>query len=281
MKLQSQIPVFNLFGETASFPDVVHCERIWDRARLHDWKIAPHRHRQMMQIFFVEQGAARIRVDGVSSRLEDGDFQFIPAQSVHDLEIVRGSEGLVLSFPVALVAALHNTGLERHLARSFVAQADARVRLVLGQIATTFAGTDTYRDSLLVGLAQTALAASAEIAARSAEAMEPLQERRMLEFDRLLVEHLAAGWGAAEFALAMSITPGHLSRICRDATGQSASRHIEAARMTEAGRLLAFTRLSVAEIGYRLGYADPPYFSRRFREATGETPSQYRSRYSG
>ncbi|MBB4105265.1 AraC family transcriptional activator of pobA [Rhizobium borbori] len=234
-----------------------------------------------MQIFFVEQGAARIRVDGVSSRLEDGDFQFIPAQSVHDLEIVRGSEGLVLSFPVALVAALHNTGLERRLARSFVAQADARVRLVLRQIATTFAGTDTYRDSLLVGLAQTALAASAEIAARSAEAMEPLQERRMLEFDRLLVEHLAAGWGAAEFALAMSITPGHLSRICRGATGQSASRHIEAARMTEAGRLLAFTRLSVAEIGYRLGYADPPYFSRRFREATGETPSQYRSRYSG
>lgn len=281
MTLQSQIPVFSLFGETASFPDVVHCERIWDRARLHNWQIAPHRHRQMMQIFFVEQGGARIRVDGVASRLGNGDFQFIPAQSVHDLEIAQGSEGLVLSFPLALVAALHNTGLEHRLARPFVAQTDARVRMMLDQVAATFAGTDTYRDVLLVGLTQAVLAAAAEIAARGAEAMEPLQERRMLEFDRLLAEHLADGWGTAEFASAMSITPGHLSRICREATGQSASRHIEAARMTEAGRLLAFTRLSVAEIGFRLGYADPPYFSRRFRAATGETPSHYRLRYAG
>lgn len=51
------------------------------------------------------------------------------------------------------------------------------------------------------------------------------------------------------------------------------------ARLTEARRLLAFTLLPVAEIGYRLGFPDPAYFSRRFRAATGESPSVYRARF--
>ncbi|MEF9606167.1 helix-turn-helix transcriptional regulator, partial [Paracoccus sp. PXZ] len=79
---------------------------------------------------------------------------------------------------------------------------------------------------------------------------------------------------------ALSITPGHLNRICRAATGESASRHIEKAVMTEASRLLAFTRLSVAEIGYRLGFSDPSYFSRRFRVMTGQSPTTYRDRFT-
>ena len=73
----------------------------------------------------------------------------------------------------------------------------------------------------------------------------------------------------------------HDRELCRAATGASVSRHIETARMTEARRLLAFTRLPVAEIGYRLGFSDPPYFSRRFRAVTGETPSDYRERFAG
>ena len=56
---------------------------------------------------------------------------------------------------------------------------------------------------------------------------------------------------------------------------------LETAAMTEACRLIAFTRLPVAEVGYRLGYTDPPYFSRRFRARMGESPSAYRARVSG
>ncbi|WP_207101751.1 helix-turn-helix transcriptional regulator, partial [Paracoccus shandongensis] len=64
------------------------------------------------------------------------------------------------------------------------------------------------------------------------------------------------------------------------ATGQGATRHIETVLMTEARRLLAFTRLPIAEIGHRLGFDDPPYFSRRFRVATGQSPSEYRGRFA-
>ena len=46
----------------------------------------------------------------------------------------------------------------------------------------------------------------------------------------------------------------------------------------EAKRLLAYTALTVAEVGYELGYLDPAYFTRVFRMATGQTPKAFRAR---
>ncbi|WP_239017514.1 AraC family transcriptional regulator [Paenirhodobacter huangdaonensis] len=37
----------------------------------------------------------------------------------------------------------------------------------------------------------------------------------------------------------------------------------------------------MAEIGYRLAFDDPAYFSRRFRAVRGLTPSDYRAQFSG
>ncbi|RJK96572.1 helix-turn-helix domain-containing protein, partial [Paracoccus aestuarii] len=64
----------------------------------------------------------------------------------------------------------------------------------------------------------------------------------------------------------------------RAAKGHSLTAHLEAATMAEACRLIAFTRMPVAQIGYRLGFGDPSYFSRRFRRRMGESPSDYRLR---
>lgn len=281
MVLQSQIPVFNLFGETGAFPDVIHCERIWDRARLHDWVIAPHRHREMVQVFLMHQGQARVRVDGTDRQLDDGMVLFVPVRAVHGFSFRMGAEGLVLSIPLTIVSAIvtGSDELAARLARPFIGRADPRVLALAGEIATAFRGSGPFRAVLLAGLAQSLLAALAEIAAQEAAEVSPLVHRRLLDLDRLLARHLPDGWGVAEYAAALAVTPGHLTRICQTATGQSAARYIEMAVMTEASRLLAFTRLPVAEIGFRLGFRDPPYFSRRYRARTGEPPSAYRARF--
>ena len=44
----------------------------------------------------------------------------------------------------------------------------------------------------------------------------------------------------------------------------------------EAKRELVFTDLAAQEIGLRLGFADPAYFSRYFLRETGETPRAFR-----
>jgi len=44
----------------------------------------------------------------------------------------------------------------------------------------------------------------------------------------------------------------------------------------EAKRLLAYSNLTIAEIGYRIGYEDPNYFARFFRQKSGLSPGRYR-----
>ena len=75
------------------------------------------------------------------------------------------------------------------------------------------------------------------------------------------------------------MSTGHLGRLCRHALGMSTSAYIEATRMTEAARLLAFTQMPIAEVGYRLGFTDPSYFTRRFHKAREQTPTDYRDQF--
>lgn len=286
MVLSGQIPVFNLFGETGAFPDVVHCERIWDRARLHDWVIAPHRHRAMMQIFFMERGRAKVRLDGADYGFSDGDYLFVPPGVVHGFAFRQGCEGLVLSFPSHLAGAQSGgrsdgSGPGRGLLRFWLGRADPSLRQLMAQLVEGFGTSGTFRANLLTALSQALLARVAgEIETGSALAAPPGQ-RRMADFDRLIQTHITEGWSVGDYASALSVTPGHLNRICRTATGTSAARHIETAVMAEACRLLAFTQLAVAEVGYRLGFADPSYFSRRFRALQQQAPSDYRARFTG
>lgn len=51
--------------------------------------------------------------------------------------------------------------------------------------------------------------------------------------------------------------------------------------LEHARRLLSDPRLSVKEVAFALGFAQPPSFSRAFLKATGESPEHYRSRMLG
>lgn len=280
MSTQSPIPVFTLFGEHSGFPDVVHSERIHARAHLHDWVISPHRHDQMAQLFQIETGVAKTQIDGRAGILKSTEFLYIPPRTVHGFEFERGTEGVVLSFPLPVINALtpQSPDLTQTLSGIVTGPVLPELAQLLELQSHGFESTGTFRTQRLIGLSYAILAHVGEIGTQnqsSGTGGHQILER----LDHLIARHLAQHWRPSDYADALAITTGHLGRICRTATGKSASNYIETAVMTEASRLLAFTRLSVSEIGYRLGYTDPPYFSRRFRMACGITPSAYRARF--
>lgn len=282
MTLSPQIPVFTLFGETSAFPDVIHCERIWDRARLHDWVIQPHRHHAMCQVFFMRRGEARVHLDAREGRLEDGMFLYAPAGVVHGFQFRKGCEGMVLSFPSPVVSGIAETSaaLSQALAEAFSGPMPAFGEMLIDRISGEFAGTGAFRASQLLALSHGLLAELGASRPDAGQRATP-SDRRMQAFQAQIADPRSKGWSVADHARALGITPGHLNRICRAVTGQSASRHLETALMTEAARLLAFTRLGAAEIGFQLGFDDPSYFSRRFRNLLGESPTAYRKRIAG
>lgn len=81
-------------------------------------------------------------------------------------------------------------------------------------------------------------------------------------------------------ASALSLSAVHLSRILNQSVGVSFRQLLRNTRIEEAKRLLASNRYSVKEVAALVGFADNHYFSRSFKEATGQSASEYRSRYA-
>lgn len=281
MQSAPSIPVFTLFGETRAFPDVVHCEQIAERAPRHHWTIAPHRHAQMAQLFCIHSGHAKARVDGRPLEFSDNQALFVPAQAVHEFTFAPQTCGLVISIPMTV---LRSTGpapedLSRALSTAFLTGLDAALSQMTALLSERLDGTGRFRAQAAVALTHAILAHLAERA--PALPGSGASDARLGQVDALIAQHMSDGWRASDYAAALSLTTGHLSRLCRAAHGVGAAAYIEQKLMEEAARQLAFTRLGIAEIGFRLGFDDPSYFSKRFRARIGQTPSAYRSGFLG
>lgn len=75
----------------------------------------------------------------------------------------------------------------------------------------------------------------------------------------------------------LPIPPVQLSHILNQEVGVSFRHLLRHTRIEEAKRLLASHRYSVKEVAIRVGFTDSHYFSRTFKELTGQSASEYRS----
>jgi two-component system response regulator YesN len=65
-------------------------------------------------------------------------------------------------------------------------------------------------------------------------------------------------------------------RAFKHVTGMTCTDYTALARIRIAKSLLARNDLLVKEVAYRVGFENPNYFSRRFKEMEGRTPTSYR-----
>ncbi len=80
-------------------------------------------------------------------------------------------------------------------------------------------------------------------------------------------------------AARLNITPEYLSSIFNKEVGANFSSYIKDYRIKKAKELLINSNLKAYEISEQVGYSDPKYFSRVFREVTGYTPGEYQKAY--
>ena len=75
----------------------------------------------------------------------------------------------------------------------------------------------------------------------------------------------------------MYVSRAQLNRKVQAITGQSTSAYVTQLRMNYAKRLLAADpTITISEVALKCGYEDMAYFSRAFKQATGQTPTLYR-----
>lgn len=75
----------------------------------------------------------------------------------------------------------------------------------------------------------------------------------------------------------MAVSRMQLHRKLKALTGQSTSEFIRLQRLKLATHLLKENKISVSEIGYTVGFNDPSYFAKCFKQEFGCSPTEYTS----
>jgi AraC-like DNA-binding protein/ligand-binding sensor protein len=79
-----------------------------------------------------------------------------------------------------------------------------------------------------------------------------------------------------QIAGALSVHPVHLSRTFKKAMECDLREYLQRVRVDHARQRLKYSQLSVAEIGYEVGFQEKSHFGRIFTKLVGVSPGEYR-----
>ena len=281
--MTGSIPTYELYGEEGGGPnmDILHCETIAARSALHAGLISPHRHANLFQLFYLRCGKVRMTLDGSEFEPSTPCVITVPSITVHGFDFT-GVNGWVLTMPDVLIERLvtHAPDLAPHLDKPHIVHAEGQdIESLFSRIANEFTDIRPGRllsiqaclELILVWLARRQLVEQErEVAVQSKAAAHARRFRQLVEIG--FREQRALD----RYAQELGMTTTQLNRVCRTVFGKSALGVIHDRLLLEARRSLVYTSMTVAEVGYALGFSDPSYFTRFFVRATETAPSEFR-----
>ncbi|MCY0965649.1 helix-turn-helix domain-containing protein [Parathalassolituus penaei] len=287
----STIPKYALYGENPEqrWAQSLHYERIARRARHYQWKIHLHQHETLIQVLYVEEKHGTVHMNGQAIEFCAPCFIIIPAHVVHGFDFAPDIDGYVitaLQSPLESSLKITAAGALSIFSRGGVIDARSTERFftecasLFDMISREALTTSLYNASsanlllsaLLVKLSR--LQQTEELPQKNAQSSRKTEQ---IERFRLLVrKSLGTLVSVERYASEIGITASQLRRVCQEVLGESPLNIINAEIIHSAQRDLAFSTMTVQEIAYSLGFDDPAYFSRFYRNKTGQTPSEFR-----
>ncbi|MCF3641162.1 helix-turn-helix domain-containing protein [Rhizobium sp. TRM95111] len=282
-----RVPTYDLYGEKAgNAPEFwLHCETIPARSSLHRWEIGLHRHESFFQILYISSGSGDALFGERRLALVPPAVVTVPAAAGHGFRFSRDVDGYVFTM---LAAHLGLSGAAAGRFGGFLAEPrvtplptdepdGAFIAATLERLAGEWNARRRGGTDLMEAYLVSAVTLTARLWRRDGRAaMESDAVRRLERLDGLIRQHVRAQKPAGFYAAELGLSPTHLNRIVKAATGLTAHAYIGRRLVEEAKRDLVFTEAPAQEIGLRLGFADPAYFSRYFLRETGVTPRAFR-----
>ena len=107
------------------------------------------------------------------------------------------------------------------------------------------------------------------------------KETRLSTFDRAVMYlrvHLNEKISIDSLAQLLYVSPSYLCRLFRKQTNMTVMNYLCAMRINEAKRYLEKTNYGIEEIAFKVGFASPKYFTKKFKELVYMTPSAFRKK---
>ena len=104
------------------------------------------------------------------------------------------------------------------------------------------------------------------------------QNRHVTAAVRYMYKHLHENLKLQDIADELKLSKSYINAAFKKYTGRAPVDFFINLKMQEACKLLKSTNLYIVDIGQRLGYNDPYYFSRIFKKMVGVSPKEYREK---
>lgn len=287
------IPIFKLYGygNVWTAPDLMYCETIAAQEKLHNWHVKPHKHVDLFQILYLEEGRADVHLDGTNRAMGGGEMVLVPQMAVHGFQFDPDSVGFILTITYALMAQISQKAgltLTTAAAPAFLSlglgEDSQHIKLAWRRLNKEYRSPQSpQRGALLESLLSCILVWVHRNGASRAQAgvQEKVDSSRHLaHFARLIEEHYTRHHQVAYYASRLGITAAHLNVITKMHADKPALRLIHERLLLEARRELIYTTRTINTISYSLGFADPGYFTRFFKRVAGLSPKAFRQQAS-
>jgi AraC family transcriptional regulator, transcriptional activator of pobA len=239
------------------------------------WRVETPHSSERARLYWITKGQGRITACGVKRGFGQHTAIYLPPRTMYSFEFPSHVYGSRLCFPIDLSGQLPEEALYLRITDS---RHQAELTQVLDQVANEvrdhnqgwYAAARSYSALVAVQLVRFENAYGRQI--------RPIgSAQRIVEgYTGLIEEHLSEGLTVADYAQKLGITPTHLTRVCREVCGKTASNLLHERVINEARRLLEDTDQPVRNIARDLGFGSAAYFTRAFGQRIGITPSAAR-----
>ncbi|MEZ4674339.1 MAG: helix-turn-helix domain-containing protein [Caldilineaceae bacterium] len=136
-------------------------------------------------------------------------------------------------------------------------------------------GVTTWQMALALNALEELLILLAQQQARGATSAEDYRVESVLHY---LNQHFHESINVNDLAELVALSPSRLAHLFKAHVGTSIVAALLETRLRQAARLLIFTSLEIQEVAQQVGFQSVFYFSRRFKDRYGISPSAYRRR---
>lgn len=281
------VPTFYLYGEPSrAVPELfVHVERIADRSRPSEWTIRAHAHADLVQLFLVETGGGAVLIEADRLLFAAPAMILVPAGVVHGFAWTSESSGSVLTLSRPFFDSLAKR--DRELERVFAApqvldlggtgldEAGGVLAALMRELGWSAPGHRTAIEAGLLRLLVLALR-RLPVDAEPARSVPGHHAALVARYRALIEQRYRLRERVTDHAATLGVSESSLREACARVARLSPAAMLDQRTLLEGKRALLHSNLSVAQVGYALGFTDPAYFSRFFTRHAGCCPRRYR-----
>jgi AraC family transcriptional activator of pobA len=235
----------------------------------------------MAQVTFWIKGGGTYLIEDKSLDFSAPAISFVPSNVVHGFDVGPNSDAAVISIAdgvLPLVAANSLLGLDKPVMLRPQGP-DAiwdRIGALMLMARDEYMTGQPGMEKVILPLATAVLSYMARLSSQAAIMRSSAQVALASELKRQIDLHFREDRSVADYVAMLGTTPHLLAKAASAAHGKGVKELISDRRLLEAKRLLLFTLRTVEDIAYETGFKDPAYFSRFFRQRTGEPPGLWR-----